>query len=143
MKKAIALCTLVVSLLVPALAARGAAEKTAVESANPLIEEMISLDRVFQGVVSGVSLGDGRRVHDALHAMHGTMEKTHAGVESGTVKLQKNADKLNEFVRLDKDFHADLERLAVAAHGNDWDRMLTLTKKLMDGCVNCHRQFRK
>lgn len=128
--------------LVLAASASGGPDKTT-EKTNPLIEEMLSLDRVFREVVSGVSLGDGSRVHDALHAMHGTMEKTHEGVSSGSVKIPKNADRIEDFVRLDKDFHADLERLAVAAHGNDWEKMLSLTKTLMDGCVNCHCQFRK
>lgn len=42
---------------------------------NPLIEEMIILDGVFREVVSAVSLGDGEKVHEVLHHMHGTMEK--------------------------------------------------------------------
>lgn len=111
--------------------------------ANPLIEEMIKLDKVYHEIVSGVSLGDGARVHEALESMHGTMEKTHEGVQAGTVKLQKNAHRLAEFVKMDKNFHHDLKTLAHAAHKNDRKAMLSLTKKLLDGCVNCHRTFRK
>ncbi len=111
--------------------------------ANPLIEEMIKLDAVFREVVSGVSLGDGARVHHALEAMHGTMEKTHEGVHQGTVKLKKNADRMAEFVSLDKKFHEKLEHLAHAGHKNDQDAMLKLTKELLDGCVQCHQVFRK
>lgn len=110
---------------------------------NPLIEEMIMLDSVFRDVVSGVSLGDGHKVHEALEKMHGTMEKTHEGVDKGTVKLQKNAHRLEEFVKMDKAFHADLEKLAHAAHMNERNTMLSLTKNLLDGCVSCHQTFRK
>lgn len=110
---------------------------------NPLIEEMVKLDAVFREVVSGVSLGDGARVHQALEAMHGTMEKTHAGVHHGTVKIPKNAGRVKEFVDLDKKFHAKLETLATAAHKNDQQSMLNLTKELLDGCVSCHQLFRK
>lgn len=116
--------------------------KTA-SGADPLIEEMIKLDGVFREVVSGVALGDGARVHKALETMHGAMEKTHEGVHAGTVKLKKNADRLEEFVRLDKSFHNDLETLAHASHENDSQKMLSLTKKLLDGCINCHQTFRK
>ena len=110
---------------------------------DPLKEEMMKLDGVFREVVSGVSLGDGARVHRALVTMHGTMERTHEGVHSGTVKIPKNAGKVKEFVDLDKKFHARLETLAVAAHQNDQRAMVKLTKELLDGCVQCHSRFRK
>lgn len=122
--------------------APSAANDTA-STQNPLIEEMAKLDNVFRDVVSGVSLGDGHKVHEALEKMHGTMEKTHEGVDKGTVKLQKNAHRLEEFVKMDKAFHADLERLAHAAHKNERKTMLSLTKNLLEGCVSCHQTFRK
>jgi hypothetical protein len=112
-------------------------------SANPLIEEMQVLDGVYREVVSAVSLGDGERVEHALHSMHGTMEKTHEGVRhGGTVKLTKNADKLETFVKMDKEFHGKLEKLAAAAKKNDQQGMLALSKGLLDGCVKCHGMFR-
>lgn len=110
---------------------------------NPLIEEMVALDAVFRDVVSAVAVSDGRRVHEALETMHGAMEKTHAGVKHGTVTLKKNADRLNEFVDQDKQFHGKLEDLAKAAHKNDGSSMLSLTKDLLDRCVKCHRDFRQ
>jgi len=110
---------------------------------NPLVSEMIILDRVFQQVVSAVALGNGAKVENALEAMHGTMEKTHEGVHEGTVRIPKNASREKEFVEMDKAFHANLERLADAGQKNDQARMLSLTKTLLEGCVNCHREFRK
>jgi cytochrome c556 len=111
-------------------------------SDNPLIDEMVKLDAAFRDVVSGVSLGDGARVHQALEAMHGTMEKTHEGVRHGMVKIPKNAARVQEFVDLDKKFHARLETLSEVAHKNDQRAMLKLTKELLDNCVQCHRKFR-
>lgn len=119
-----------------------AAPAAAAEAGNPLLEEMHILDNVFRDVVSAVSLGDGERAHHALHSMHGTMEKTHEGVRHGTVKLTKNADQLETFVTMDKEFHGELEKLAVAAKKNDQRTMLTVTKGLLDRCVKCHRMFR-
>ncbi|MBS1128095.1 MAG: hypothetical protein H6Q96_475 [Nitrospirae bacterium] len=118
------------------------AQGTHEQVANPLIEEMVALDAVFRDVVSGVAMGDGKRVHEALEKMHGTMEKTHEGVRHGTVTLKKNANRLKEFVEQDKEFHGKLEELAKAVHRNDGNAMLSLTKALLDGCVRCHRDFR-
>lgn len=110
--------------------------------ANPLIEEMVRLDGVFREVVSGVALGDGEKVHEALEQMHGTMEKTHEGVHSGKVVIRKNADRLDEFVRMDKEFHESLERLAHVAHEGDQQGMLDITQSLLRGCVECHKAYR-
>ena len=139
----------VLSLLVlPAVAGgqehhvHDAATAPARPSDNPLIEEMVKLDAVFREVVSGVALGDGARVHQVLEAMNGTMEKTHEGVHHGTVRIPKNSGRVKEFVALDKKFHATLDTLATAAHKNDQQAMLQLTKELLDGCVQCHGTFR-
>jgi len=91
----------------------------------------------FASHLGGVARRRGARDH-ALHSMHGTMEKTHEGVHHGTVKLTKNADKLTTFVKMDKEFHEELETLAAAAKKNDQQAMLSLSKGLLDGCVKCH-----
>jgi hypothetical protein len=110
---------------------------------NPLISEMLILDQAFQQVVSAVALGDGAKVKKALETMHGTMEKTHEGMHEGAVRIPKNAGRQEEFVEMDKEFHLNLERLAEAGSSNDQGKMLSLTKTLLEGCVNCHRDFRK
>lgn len=122
--------------------ARAHGEKHAAAGGNALLEEMMVLDGVFREVVSAVSVGDGKRVRTALESMHGTMEKTHEAVHAGTVKIPKNSDRAEEFVKLDRDFHGTLEALSLAAGADDRKEMLSLTKKLLDGCVNCHRIFR-
>jgi cytochrome c556 len=118
------------------------AKQGADAGANPLIEEMVKLDAVFREVVSGVALDDADRVRKAVESMHGSMEKTHQGVHRGTVKITKNADRIEDFVKLDRQFHADLEKLEAAAGKNDRTAMMRLTKKLLDQCVTCHRGFR-
>jgi hypothetical protein len=112
-------------------------------SGNPLIEEMLLLDTAFREIVSAVAVSDGSRVQKALEPMHGAMEKTHEAVHHGEVQIPKNAGKVEEFVRLDKQFHQDLESLAAAAAKNDGQVMVTITKKLLDGCISCHQGFRK
>lgn len=136
------------ALLLPApLPAAGPAHlhshPSAGQKENPLLEEMAILDTVFREVVSAVSLGEGERVRAALEGMHGTMEKTHAGAHEGTVVLRRNAGRMAEFVALDRAFHGKLEELAEAGGTNDWERMLTLTRELLNRCVECHRTFRE
>jgi cytochrome c556 len=71
------------------------------------------------------------------------MEKTHEAVHKGAVHIPRNADRIQEFLKMDKQFHTDLDSLAAAAAKNDAKTMLDLAKKLMDGCVSCHQKFRK
>lgn len=110
---------------------------------NALKEEMAKLDMVFREIVSGVALGDGKKVHSAIETLHGAMEKTQEAVHAGEVSLAKNANRVDEFIALDKEFHGNLEKLASAAQSNSRNKMLLYTKKLLDGCVKCHGAFRK
>jgi len=146
MKKAVSnllFVTALAFLWYPSPAPSAQVDHSRQKGTNPLIEEMITLDRVFRDVVSAVSLRDNEGVHKALESMHGTMEKTHEGVHSGSVVIPKNANRVKEFVQMDRAFHEKLEALADAAHHNDQKNMLLLTKQLLDGCVNCHTMFRK
>ncbi|MBI5827409.1 MAG: cytochrome c [Deltaproteobacteria bacterium] len=130
---------------VPALAGLGRAEAAEKDMPvqSPLKDEMQTLNAVFQKVVTAVSLGDGEAVTRALEAMHGKEERTAEALHSGAVRPPKNADKLDEFERLDRKFHKELDLLASAARKNDRQKMLTLTKRLLDGCVECHSAFRR
>ncbi len=110
---------------------------------NPLIEEMRTLDAVFREIVSAVAVGDGKRVYKSIETLNGLMEKTHQAVESGKVKLPKNQHRVREFLKLDMKFHAELELLSKAARKDKQGKMLVLTKKLLEGCLNCHRVFRR
>jgi len=114
----------------------------ATAGSGALVEEMKALDAVFREVVSAVALGDGHKVHQALESMHGRMEKTQEALHKGEVKLRKNASKMAEFEKMDKEFHANLESLAGAARKGDRQNMTVVAKKLLDGCVACHNQFR-
>jgi len=110
---------------------------------NPLIEEMLTLNSVFRDIVSAVALADAEKVQKAMAPMHGAMEKTHEGIRAGMVTLPKNAARMGEFVERDRKFHEMLEALDRAAGHNHQQEMLRITKQLLDGCVQCHRTFRK
>jgi cytochrome c556 len=110
---------------------------------NPLIEEMLTLDGVFRDIVSAVALADPGKVQKALAPMHGAMEKTHEGIDAGAVTIPKNAARISEFVKRDRKFHEMLEALDRAAGLNHQQEMLRITKQLLDGCIQCHRVFRR
>ncbi|MBI5588429.1 MAG: cytochrome c [Deltaproteobacteria bacterium] len=137
------LASLIIGAQAPAGLGRTEAAEKDTPVRSPLRDEMHTLNAVFQKVVTAVSLGDGEAVAGALHSMHGKEERTAEALHSGAVRPPKNADKLEEFERLDRKFHRELGLLASAARGNDRQRMLTLTKRLLDGCVECHSAFRR
>lgn len=112
-------------------------------ASNPLLEEMHYLDNAFKEIVSAVAIGDGNRVYKSIESLHGLREKTHQAIESGMVRLPKNHNRLKEFLKLDIRFHTELDLLSKAAHKNNSRKMLLLTKRLLDGCVNCHRVFKR
>lgn len=113
------------------------------EAPNPLVEEMLTLDSVFRNIVSAVALTDAAQVQKAMAPLRGAMEKTHEGIHAGKVTLPKNTARIGEFVERDRKFHEMLEALDRAAGHNHQQEMLRITKQLLDGCVQCHRTFRK
>ncbi|MBI4949777.1 MAG: cytochrome c [Deltaproteobacteria bacterium] len=118
-------------------------DQAAVTTANALIDEMRALDAAFRDIVSGVAVNDGHKVLLAIETLHGSMEKTRHALHAGEVKLSRNPHKMKEFEKFDKEFHGELEALARAAERDDRKVMASLTKKLLDGCVRCHGEFRK
>lgn len=110
---------------------------------NPLIEEMRSLDNSFREIVSAVTTAEGERIVRAIESLHGLREKTHQAIKSGIIRLPRNQHRLKEFLKLDMKFHTELDLLLKAARKNNQRRMLIMTKKLLDGCVNCHRVFKR
>ncbi len=112
-------------------------------ASNPLIEEMLTLDNMFRDIISAVALGDAGKVRTAVASMHGTEEKTREGIHAGAVVLPRNSARISEFVERDRKFHEMLEALERAAGRNHQQEMLRISKLLLDGCVQCHRVFRK
>jgi cytochrome c556 len=116
---------------------------TQASAENPLIEEMLVLNNAYRDIVSAVALGDTESVRKAIEPMHGMMEKTHQGMQTGITTLPKNAARAKEFVEQDHKFHDKLDALDRAAHHNNQREMLRIAKQLLDGCVQCHQLFRK
>ena len=125
-----------------AVAAIAALPALSLAADNPLYVEMLFLDEAFRDIVSAVAIGDTDTVVKAIVPLHGLAEKTRKGLSEGTVKLRKNADRMAEFERLDKEFHKNLDTLTDAASKKNRPKMLATTKRLLDGCIRCHQTFR-
>lgn len=110
---------------------------------NPILDEMVIVDKAFREIVSAVAVGSGPKVLRALQPLHAASEKTYDDLHSGALTLPKNEKNISEFVNMDEKFHHHIEKLAEAAHKDNKDTMLSITKKLMDACVNCHKTFKQ
>lgn len=111
---------------------------------NLVKEEMLALDPVFKKVIDAVVLGNLKIIKPAVHELHEAREEVEKAVKAGQkITLQKNSDKLKEFIELDDQFHEEFEKLEKAAEAGDKKVVRDQTHKLWDACVVCHERFKK
>ena len=111
---------------------------------NLVKEEMLALDPAFKKVIDAVVLGNMKIVKPALADLHEAREEVEKAVKAGQkITLQKNQDKLKEFIELDDKFHEEFEALEKAAEAGNKKVVQDQTHKLLDACVVCHERFRK
>jgi cytochrome c553 len=111
---------------------------------NLVKEEMLALDPAFKKVIDAVVLGNMKIVKPALADLHEAREEVEKAVKVGQkITLQKNQDKLKEFIELDDKFHEEFEVLEKAAEAGNKKVVKDQTHKLLDACVVCHERFKK
>lgn len=111
---------------------------------NLVKEEMLALDPAFKKVIDAVVLGNMKIVKPALADLHEAREEVEKAVKAGQkITLQKNQDKLKEFIELDDKFHEEFEVLEKAAEAGNKKVVKDQTHKLLDACVVCHERFKK
>jgi cytochrome c556 len=111
---------------------------------NLVKEEMIALDAAFKKIIDAVVLGNMKIIKPALKEVHEAREQVEKAVKAGQkITLQKNQDKLKEFIELDDKFHEEMEVLAKAAEEGNKNLVLKQTQKLLDACVVCHEGYKK
>jgi cytochrome c556 len=105
---------------------------------------MLALDPAFKKVIDAVVLGNMKIVKPALADLHEAREEVEKAVKAGQkITLQKNQDKLKEFIELDDKFHEEFEALEKAAETGNKKVVKDQTHKLLDACVVCHERFKK
>ena len=114
------------------------------QSVNLVKEEMLVLDPAFKKVIDAVVLGNMKLIKPVLHELHEAREEVEKAVKGGQkITLQKNQDRLKEFIELDDKFHEEFEKLEKAAEADNKKVVLDQTHKLLDACVFCHERFKK
>ena len=148
MKKAVLLPALLLSLASPLYSAQDHHEehvghdKEAISSDNPVKNEMRLLDEAYKNLLDALLLDKPETIEGPFHAVHKAKMATEKALHEGRVKLPKNGDKLDEFVRMDEAFHDKLKRLLEAARKKEKKAISDSTHEILDGCVQCHRMFR-
>lgn len=133
-------CPLILGLVVVALVGR----PMATGEMNPVPEEMAALDSAFKIIIGAVILGDIEVIDPALSKVRDSREALEGAVKTGyQISLPKNQNRLGDFLKLDSQFHIDLEELSAAAETGQKKVVRNLTHKLLDECVGCHERFRK
>lgn len=112
------------------------------DAKNPVQVEMRTLERALATAPASFAAADIRPFEHQLHAVHAAKEKTEEAFHHGTYRLPKNADKLDRFRQLDKEFHAALEKLAEHASKNELAPAATAYGNVLSACNGCHSEFR-
>lgn len=109
---------------------------------NPVQAEMRLLERALATGPASFAAGELRPFEHQLHAVHAAKENTDEALRRGTYRLPKNADKLERFTQLDREFHEALENLAEHASKNELTPAATAYGNVLAGCNGCHSEFR-
>ena len=111
---------------------------------NLIMEEMTALDQAFKTIIDGVVLGDMERIKPAMMGVYEALERIERALKAGQkVILPKNQGQIREFIRLDDQFHSDLEDLTRAAETGQRKVVKNYAHRLLDSCVVCHEKFRR
>ena len=111
---------------------------------NLIVEEMAALDQAFKTIIDAVVLGDMQRITPALMGVTEARERVEKAVKAGQrILLPKNQGQFREFLKLDEQFHVELEELSKAAETGQKKVVKNYAHKLLDACVVCHEKYRK
>lgn len=114
------------------------------QGVNLVKEEMIALDAAFKKIIDAVVLDNMKIIKPALHDLHEAREEVEKAVKAGQkITLQKNQDKVKEFIELDDKFHEEFQVLEKGAEAGNKKVVKEQTHKLLDACVVCHEGYKK
>lgn len=146
MKKSLILWAAVLLLITPLAATADEKPRSGLQPGNMAFnEKMIRLNRAFRDITTAVVVGDGERVEKVIESLNstGVMEKSRDAIQEGRITLKKNPEKIQEFIQFDLELQQNLSALLQSAKSDNGQKMASITKKLIDNCVNCHTLFKK
>lgn len=139
MKRIVCIISMIVTLSVSGLAL---AAEDSLSGDNALLLEMRLLDEAFKNAIDGLILNTPEIIEEPFHEVHKAKMHTEKALKEGAVKLEKNSDKLKEFIKLDEAFHETLTGLIKASRKKDMNAVNNSIHKILNGCVQCHDKFR-
>lgn len=109
---------------------------------NPLKREMRLLDTAFKNLIDSIVLNNPSAIEKPFHYVHEARVKTEGAIKNGEIKLPKNNERIEEFMKIDRTFHEKLELLINASRKGDLKKIKRFTHSLLDDCILCHAKFK-
>ena len=132
-------------LIVAVLAAwssSATAQDTKATTDNPIKAEMRLLNNAFNNLINSLILNNPKAIEEPFHKVRKAKSNTEKALERGDVRLPKNNDKIKQFIKMDKEFHENMEILIEASRKGDMNKVQKTAHELLNGCIGCHNKFR-
>ena len=109
---------------------------------NPVKHEMKLLSIAMHNSLDAIANDELAKIPEEIAKVHPAKVATEKAVKAGTYAPPKNSDRLDDFAKLDTEFHDKLRGLLGAAKANDRPAAAAAYGELVQGCVTCHQTFR-
>ena len=133
---------ILIAVVFAAWSSSATAQDTKTTADNPIKAEMRLLNDAFHNLINSIILNNPQGVEEPFHEVHRAKANKEKALERGDVRLPKNNDKIKQFIKMDKEFHENMEILIEASQKGDTKKMQEITHKLLNGCIGCHNKFR-
>lgn len=112
------------------------------EGVNVVQHEMILLNNAMIGVYTMIIANQLEGIPARIHSVHGARELTHGALSGGEYQPPKNSADVEGFEKLDEAFHDQLVELVKAAQADDLKLTTQKYAEVIQGCTDCHTQYR-
>jgi len=112
------------------------------EDVNAVQNEMQLLNTAMQNTLTLIANDALEGIPAQIKKVHPARQLTAKALEQGRYEPPVNADNMERFKELDAQFHRDLKGLLKASKEDDLQGATEQYGKLVNGCTNCHTQFR-
>ena len=112
------------------------------EDLNAVQNEMQLLNTAMQNTLTLIANDALGGIPAQIKKVHPARQLTAKALEQGRYEPPVNADNMERFKELDAQFHRDLKGLLKASKEDDLQGATEQYGKLVNGCTNCHTQFR-
>ena len=109
---------------------------------NPVKHEMQLLSVAMHKSLDAIANDELAVIPAEIAKVHPAKVATEEAVKAGTYKPPHNSERMDEFAKLDSQFHNKLRTLLGAAKNNDRPAAAQAYGELVQGCVTCHQTFR-